>query len=96
MKAAGSGKGPPRYYAAIQIYSIDLTPETILMCHTAGDKEFPRHISFYDDGQALLYSNNKTFGLWKRGVSGWTETALGNLEARVIYALSPEVTPSSR
>ena len=75
------------YYAAIQLYSIGLIPETTLMCQTAGDKEFPRHISFYDDGQAMLYSNNKTFGVWKRGVNGWTETPLGNLEAKVIRLL---------
>ena len=73
------------YYAAIQLYSTGLVPETTLMCQTAGDKEFPRHISFYDDGQAMLYSNNKTIGMWKRGLNGWTETPLGNLEAKVTH-----------
>ena len=85
MKAAGSDRGVLRYYAAIQLYSRDLVPQTILLCRSAGEKEFPKHISFFDDGEALLYSNNKTFGLWRRGINGWTEKALGNLEAKVGY-----------
>lgn len=31
----------------------------------------------------MLYGNNKTFGLWTRVSNGWTETALGSLEAKV-------------
>ena len=34
----------------------------------------------------MLYSNNKTFGIWKRSVTGWIETPLGNLEAKVTHA----------
>lgn len=66
------------------------------MCQAAGDKEFPKQISFYNDGQAMLYSNNKTFGIWKREENGWTETALGNLEAKVTYLFLIGVTLSSR
>lgn len=87
VKANGPERGPIRYYAAIQLYSLDLIPEVMLNCQAAEDKEFPKHISFYKDGQAMLYSNNKTFGLWTRGISGWTETAMGSLEAKVVDAL---------
>ena len=96
MKATKLEGGQPRYYAAIQLYSTGLVPDTTLLCQTAGDKEFPKQISFYDDGQAMLYSNNKTFGLWKRGVNGWSETRLGNLEANVRYAYIKAFTPSNR
>ncbi|KAL8726860.1 MAG: hypothetical protein Q9181_005903 [Wetmoreana brouardii] len=82
VKANGPERGPVRYYAAIQLYSLNLVPEMILRCQAAGDKEFPKCISFYGDGQAMLYSNNKTFGLWTRGINGWTETTLGSLEAK--------------
>ncbi|KAL8706484.1 MAG: hypothetical protein Q9201_000468 [Fulgogasparrea decipioides] len=82
VKANGPDRGPVRYYAAIQLYSLDLIPEMILKCQSAGDKEFPKCISFYGDGQAMLYSNNKTFGLWTHSINGWTETTLGSLEAK--------------
>ena len=83
---AGSSRGASRYHAAIQLYSANLVPVSLLPCQTARDNEFPKHISFYDDGQAMLYSNNKTFGLWKCGASGWIEIPLGSFEAKVAPA----------
>ena len=89
VRSSGSDRAAPaQHYAAIQLYSSDLIPEEMLKCRAAGDKEFPRNISFYSDGQTMLYSCNRTFGVWTRerarGVISWQETSLGSLDAKVV------------
>lgn len=83
VRPDGSDQASIGYHAAIQLYSTALVPRGSLRCQTAGDHEFPRHISFYADGQTLLYSNNRTLGQWTRHVKIWRETSLGALDAKV-------------
>ncbi|KAL8749763.1 MAG: hypothetical protein Q9184_006675, partial [Pyrenodesmia sp. 2 TL-2023] len=82
IRPNGPDQASIRYQAAIQLYSTALVPRESLKCRAAGDHEFPRHISFYADGQTMLYSNNRTLGQWTRHVNIWRETPLGALDAK--------------
>ncbi|KAL8903943.1 MAG: hypothetical protein Q9207_003590 [Kuettlingeria erythrocarpa] len=82
VRPDGPDRASIRYQAAIQLYSTGLVLRESLKCQAAGDNEFPRHLSFYPDGQTLLYSNNRTLGHWTRTVNVRRETSLGALDAK--------------
>ena len=83
VESRASNKASVENYAVIQLYSTTLILEASLRCRAASDGEFPRNVSFFADGQTMLYSNNRTFGEWAHGINGWEETALGTLDAKV-------------
>ncbi|KAL8915996.1 MAG: hypothetical protein Q9208_008750 [Pyrenodesmia sp. 3 TL-2023] len=96
VRPGGLDRASIQYHAAIQLYSTALVPRESLKCQAAGEHEFPRHISFYADGQTMLYSNNRTLGQWTRHIKIWRESSLGALDAKGPGAIGiTSITPVS-
>ena len=79
--------GQMQHIAAVQLYSSDLVPRSLLRCRSAKDRDFPKNLSFFPDGQTLLYSTNRTFGVWTQkannGITEWHDSSLGVMDAKV-------------
>ncbi|KAI9845487.1 MAG: hypothetical protein M1837_004826 [Sclerophora amabilis] len=68
--------------AVIQLYSYDLTIGRTLECEGATQDGFPTNISFFADGQSILYSDERTYNVWTQRAMEWGKKRLGSVTAK--------------